>query len=82
MKLLRKLWSILKFWGKKKNQIFISFTMDKSNRASAEEVFRYVQNCRGRLEIHQKEYEFYVPVEQRDFMILKYPFLEEVKYVY
>lgn len=77
MKLLTKVSSIFNFSDKKKkNQVLISFTMGKADKENAEQVFQYVQECNGHLEIHRQEYEFFVPVDQRVFMLLKFPFLK------
>jgi hypothetical protein len=80
MEILKTLFNIPKKWGKK-NQVFVSFIMDKSkNMENAERVYEYVQACNGRLEIHRRNYEFFVPVKQQEFMILKFPFLTMGKY--
>jgi hypothetical protein len=81
MNILKTLFNIPKKWEKKKSQIFVSFTMDKSkNLQNAESVYEYVQACNGRLEIHRQNYEFFVPLKQQEFMILKFPFLTMGKY--
>jgi hypothetical protein len=81
MKLLKKLCSILKFWSKEK-QVFILFTIDKFSKIPVrDEVSLYVQEVGGRFEIHKRVIKFFVPAEYRDFVIMKYPFLEEVAYV-
>ena len=59
----------------------ISFTMKRNICEQAEQVFEYVQQIGGRLEIHSSTYEFYVPVNYREFMWLKFPFLNAVEYV-
>jgi len=42
----------------------------------------YAQDVGGYFEVHRHQVEYFVPQEYRDFMILKYPLLEEVPYVY
>ena len=60
----------------------ISFTMDKYSRISVkDEVSLYVQEIGGSFEIQKRVIEFYVPVEYREFMLLKYPFLTQVDYI-
>jgi hypothetical protein len=61
----------------------ISFTMSKWNRLpEADDISLYVQDCGGYFEIHRDNVEFYIPVEYRDFLILRYPFLNEIEYVH
>ncbi len=61
----------------------ISFTISKwSKHKEADNVSLYVQEVGGYFETHRHNIEFYVPAEYRDFMLIKYPFLEEVCYVY
>ena len=61
----------------------ISFTVDawstKTNQA--DEIGLYVQECGGHFHIHRSTIEFFVPKEYRDFMLMKYPHLEEVDYI-
>lgn len=60
----------------------ISFIMSKWNRHDeADDVSLYVQSCGGYFEVTRHKLEFYVPVEYREFMLIKYPFLVEVEYV-
>ena len=60
----------------------ISFTIDKfSKMALKVEVSLYVQEIGGHFEIQKRVIEFFVPEEYRDFILIKYPFLEEVCYV-
>lgn len=61
----------------------ISFTISKwSKHKEADEVSLYVQEVGGYFEVQRHNIEFFVPVEYRDFILIKYPFLEEVCYVY
>ena len=61
----------------------ISFTLDKFSKMSQrDEVSLYVQECGGHFEVQRHNIEFFVPLEYRDFMILKYPMLTEIAYVY
>ena len=61
----------------------ISFTIDKFSKIPLkDDVSLYVQEIGGYFETHRHNIEFYVPAEYRDFMLIKYPFLEEVCYVY
>jgi hypothetical protein len=62
----------------------ISFTINKYRyyEENLDEVSLYVQECGGHYEIQRYVIEFFVPVEYRDFIIMKYPFLQEVAYVY
>jgi len=61
----------------------ISFTVDKFTKIPLkDEVSLYVQEIGGSFEIQKRVIEFFVPVEYRDFILIKYPFLEEVCYVY
>ena len=48
----------------------------------ADDVSLYVQECGGHFEVTRHNIEFFAPAEYRDFIIMKYPFLEEVEYVY
>jgi hypothetical protein len=48
----------------------------------ADEISLYVQNVGGYFEIHRSTVEFYVPKEQFEFTILKYPFLKVVEYTW
>jgi hypothetical protein len=60
----------------------ISFTIDKFSKISVkDELSLYVQEIGGYFEIQKRVIEFFVPEEYRDFMIIKYPFLEEVEYI-
>ena len=53
------------------------------NRDLLDDVSLYVQEMGGHFETHRGfRVEFFVPVEYRDFLLIKYPFLEEVAYVY
>jgi hypothetical protein len=49
--------------------------------ALKDEVSLYVQEIGGHFEIQKRVIEFFVPEEYRDFILIKYPFLEEVCYV-
>lgn len=63
----------------------ISFTAKyfSNNSDLLDDVGFYVQELGGYFEMHRGfEVEFFVPIEYRDFIIMKYPFLEEVAYVY
>ena len=61
----------------------ISFTVNKYRYYEGlDEVGLYVQECGGYFELQRYVVEFFVPVEYRDFIIIKYPFLREVKYVF
>ena len=61
----------------------ISFTINKySYYDQTDDVSLYVQEIGGYFEIQRHNVEFFVPVEYRDFILIKYPFLEEVCYVY
>jgi hypothetical protein len=61
----------------------ISFTIDKFSKfTTKDEVSLYVQECGGHFEVQKRTIEFFVPQEYREFMLLKYPFLTEVAYVY
>jgi hypothetical protein len=52
------------------------------NRDQLDDVGFYVQSVGGYFETHRSfEVEFYVPVEYREFILIKYPFLEEVEYI-
>ena len=42
---------------------------------AADDIGMYVQSVGGYCEVSKHKVEFYVPVEYRDFMMLKYPFL-------
>ena len=60
----------------------ISFTMSKWKRLpEADDISLYVQECGGHFEITKNDIEFYIPIEYRDFMLIKFPFLEEVDYI-
>jgi hypothetical protein len=62
----------------------ISFTARyfHHGRNVLDDVGLYVQELGGHFETHRGHViEFFVPVEYRDFVILKYPFLREVEYV-
>lgn len=60
----------------------ISFTLDKFSKIPVkDEISLYVQECGGHFEIQRHNIEFFVPVEYRDFILIKYPFLEEVDYI-
>ena len=59
----------------------ISFTIDKSEHKDLiDEIDVYVQEIGGRFAILRNVVEFYIPQEYRYFIILKYPFLQEVAY--
>jgi hypothetical protein len=61
----------------------ISFTIDKFTKIPLkDEVSLYVQEIGGYFEIQKRVIEFFIPEEYRDFILIKYPFLEEVCYVY
>lgn len=61
----------------------ISFILNKySYYDQTDDVSLYVQECGGYFEIQRHNVEFFVPVEYRDFILIKYPFLEEVRYVH
>jgi len=60
----------------------ISFTIDKFSKIPLkDDVSLYVQEIGGYFEIQKRVIEFFIPVEYRDFILIKYPFLEEVCYV-
>jgi hypothetical protein len=60
----------------------ISFTLDKFSKIPIkDDVSLYVQEIGGHFEIQRHVIEFFVPQEYRDFIIMKYPFLEEVDYI-
>lgn len=60
----------------------ISFTIDKFTKISGkDEVSLYVQECGGYFEIQRHVIEFFVPAEYRDFILIKYPFLQEADYI-
>ena len=60
----------------------ISFTLDKFSKIPVkDDVSLYVQEIGGHFEIQRRVIEFFVPIEYRDFIIMKYPFLEEVDYI-
>jgi hypothetical protein len=60
----------------------ISFTVDKFTKIPLkDEVSLYVQECGGYFEIQRHTIEFFVPIEYREFIILKYPFLQPVDYI-
>ena len=46
-----------------------------------DEISLYVQEIGGHFEIQRHNIEFFVPVEYREFILIKYPFLEEVDYI-
>ena len=61
----------------------ISFTIDKFSKIPVkDEVSLYVQEIGGYFEIQKRVIEFFIPVEYREFMLLKFPQLTEVAYVY
>jgi hypothetical protein len=61
----------------------ISFTVNKYQYYEGlDDVGLYVQECGGHFELQKYVIEFFVPEEYRDFIIIKYPFLREVEYVY
>jgi len=62
----------------------ISFTVDawSSKTSQADEIGFYAQECGGHFYIHRHVVEFFVPEEYRDFMLMKFPQLTEVAYVY
>jgi hypothetical protein len=65
----------------------ISFRAELFSKAipmsDLDEIGLYAQSLGGYFEVHRGwEVEFYVPQEYRDFILLKYPKLEEVAYVY
>jgi hypothetical protein len=60
----------------------ISFTIDKFSKfETKDEISLYVQEIGGYFEIQKRVIEFFVPEEYRDFILIKYPLLEEVCYV-
>lgn len=59
----------------------LSFMLSKYHPL-ADDVSLYVQDAGGFFEIHRSMVEFYIPKEYFDFMILKYPFLRIVDYVW
>ena len=60
----------------------ISFTLDKFSKIPLkDDVSLYVQQIGGYFEIQKSTIEFFVPVEYREFMLLKYPFLTQVDYI-
>jgi len=61
----------------------ISFTINKYRyyEHNLDELSLYVQECGGYYEIQRYVVEFYVPPEYRDFILIKYPYLQEVEYV-
>ena len=60
----------------------ISFTIDKFSKIPLkDDVSLYVQEIGGYFEIQKRVIEFFIPVEYRDFILIKYPFLEEVEYI-
>jgi hypothetical protein len=60
----------------------ISFTIDKFTKIPVkDEISLYVQEIGGSFEIQRHVVEFFVPQEYRDFIIMKYPFLQEVEYI-
>jgi hypothetical protein len=60
----------------------ISFTIDKFSKIPVkDEVSLYVQEIGGYFEIQKRVIEFFIPVEYREFILIKYPFLEEVDYI-
>ena len=60
----------------------ISFTMDKwARHPEADDISLYVQESGGYMEIHRNTIEFYIPQEYHEFLLLKYPILEEISYI-
>ena len=62
----------------------ISFTARyfHHGRNVLDDVGLYVQQVGGHFETHRGHVvEFFVPVEYRDFVVMKYPFLREVVYI-
>lgn len=59
----------------------ISFILS-SRHSQADDIGFYVQSLGGHFEIHRSKVEFYVPKENCEFMILKYPFLKVVDYIW
>ena len=60
----------------------ISFTIDKFSKIPVkDEVSLYVQEIGGYFEIQKRVIEFFIPVEYREFILIKYPFLEEMDYI-
>ena len=60
----------------------ISFTIDKFSKIPVKDkVSLYVQEIGGYFEIQKRVIEFFIPVEYREFILIKYPFLEEVDYI-
>ena len=60
----------------------ISFTIDKFTKIPVkDELSLYVQEIGGYFEIQKRVIEFFVPIEYRDFILIKYPFLEEIDYI-
>lgn len=62
----------------------ISFIASLFNPAiDVDEIGFYTQAIGGYFEVHRgTQVEYFIPKEYRDFMIIKYPLLEEVAYVY
>jgi hypothetical protein len=62
----------------------ISFTARLFDSAiDVDDIGFYAQAIGGYFEVHRgTEVEFFIPQEYRDFMIIKYPLLTEVAYVY
>lgn len=59
------------------------FTMNKwKKHPLIDEVSLYAQNCGGYFIIQRHVYEFYIPAEYRDFLLIQFPFLDEVAYIY
>ena len=60
----------------------ISFTVNKFKYyGDTDELSLYVQESGGHYEIQRYVIEFFIPVEYREFILIKYPFLEEVDYI-
>jgi hypothetical protein len=52
------------------------------DRNILDEIGLYVQECGGHFAMARSyNIEFFIPVEYRDFILIKYPFLKEVEYI-
>lgn len=61
----------------------ISFTIDKwKPYEKLDELSLYVQEIGGHFEVQRRAIEFYVPDEYQSILLLKYPELELVPYIY
>lgn len=59
----------------------ISVTLNL-NHDRSDEISLYVQQIGGHFEIHKHVVEFYIPAENFDFIMLKYPFLKVIEYIW